>query len=82
MRGQSTAVCSNESYIKDNILLKGRPYGISLWDSRVAWSILERLGRLDRGSNPRYPILYFFIHFPPFLDVSVKMNICSLFFKF
>src|SRR5659263_317554 len=25
-------------------------------DSRVAWSILERLGRLDRGSNPRYPI--------------------------
>src|ERR1035437_1030235 len=30
------------------------------WDSRVAWSILERLGRLDRGSNPRYPIKYFF----------------------
>lgn len=29
---------------------------IALWDSRVAWSILERLGRLDRGSNPRYPI--------------------------
>ncbi len=26
------------------------------WDSRVAWSILERLGRLDRGSNPRCPI--------------------------
>lgn|GEM_PF-5476509 len=29
------------------------------WDSRVAWSILERLGRLDCGSNPRYPITHF-----------------------
>lgn len=26
-----------------------------MWDSRVAWPILERLGRLDCGSNPRYP---------------------------
>lgn len=24
--------------------------------SRVAWSILERLGRFDGGSNPPYPI--------------------------
>lgn len=30
-------------------------------DSRVAWSILERLGRLDRGSNPRYPIIFTFV---------------------
>jgi hypothetical protein len=37
--------------------------GSALWDSRVAWSILERLGRLDRGSNPRYPINYFLKHF-------------------
>ena len=36
--------------------MKGR----TPWDSRVAWSILERLGRLDRGSNPRYPIYHFF----------------------
>lgn len=26
--------------------------------SRVAWSILERLGRFDGGSNPPYPIGY------------------------
>lgn len=28
----------------------------NMWDSRVDWSILERLERLDRGSNPRCPI--------------------------
>jgi len=26
--------------------------------NRVAWSILERLGRFDRSSNLRYPIFY------------------------
>lgn len=26
-----------------------------MWDGRVVWPILERLERLDRGSNPRHP---------------------------
>ena len=31
--------------------------GMMARGSRVAWSILERLGRFDGGSNPPYPIL-------------------------
>ena len=30
--------------------------GMMARGSRVAWSILERLGRFDGGSNPPYPI--------------------------
>ena len=42
---------SNENYIRENNLWNEVP-----WDSRVAWSILERLGRLDGSSNLPYPI--------------------------
>ena len=37
-------------------LARRRQQNLSLRGNRVAWSILERLGRLDCGSNPHYPI--------------------------
>ena len=47
-----SAICPGTSmyfYIPDT--------GMMARGSRVAWSILERLGRFDGGSNPPYPIL-------------------------
>ncbi len=48
------------------------------WDSRVAWSILERLGRLDRGSNPRYPIIFYLFYI--YQQFSNRSNIWDLLF--
>ena len=82
LRGRMTGSRSNEIYLNNNLLWKRCP-----WDSRVAWSILERLGRLDRGSNPRYPINYFLLCsysilflfrlsiFSNFIPYSITMNL-------
>lgn|GEM_PF-517010 len=46
---------SSSAHVLGNFLLSEDPYQLPR-GSRVAWSILERLGRLDGSSNLPYPI--------------------------